>query len=98
MKYTEEYKDIFSGTFTWRVEHFSKLQSKHYSDVFIIGGFKWYVFECELSPIKIRAFGFFFFCSALVGQLGLHKLGVIGSGGSSCIQRGAAETAIWLYI
>lgn len=33
-----------SGRFTWRIENFSKLNArKLYSDVFIVGGFKWYL-------------------------------------------------------
>lgn len=33
-----------SSRFTWRIENFSRLNTKkHYSEIFIVGGFKWYV-------------------------------------------------------
>ncbi|KAL6289001.1 hypothetical protein ACE6H2_006511 [Prunus campanulata] len=38
----EEEKDLVSGTFTWRIDNFSTLNKrKHYSDVFVVGGYKW---------------------------------------------------------
>ncbi|XP_004306450.1 PREDICTED: MATH domain and coiled-coil domain-containing protein At3g58370-like [Fragaria vesca subsp. vesca] len=35
--------DLASGTFTWKINEFSTLINKCYSDVFVIGGFKWRV-------------------------------------------------------
>ncbi|CAN6562063.1 unnamed protein product [Malus baccata var. baccata] len=75
--YTEEYKDIFSGTFTWRVEHFSKLQSKHYSDVFIIGGFKWRIL---MYPKGCRRDGY------LAIYLNVADASTLPSGWSICAQ------------
>ncbi|KAB2627273.1 hypothetical protein D8674_020891 [Pyrus ussuriensis x Pyrus communis] len=75
--YTEEYKDIFSGTFTWRVEHFSKLQSKHYSDVFIIGGFKWRIL---MYPRGCRGDGY------LAIYLYVADASTLPSGWSICAQ------------
>ncbi|KAH0981916.1 hypothetical protein GBA52_009093 [Prunus armeniaca] len=38
----EEEEDLVSGTFTWRIDNFSTLnKQKHYSDVFVVGGYKW---------------------------------------------------------
>lgn len=32
--------------FTWTIENFSRLNTKkHYSDMFIVGGYKWYCFS-----------------------------------------------------
>ncbi|KAM1363357.1 hypothetical protein TB2_027815 [Malus domestica] len=40
-----EEEDLVSGTFTWRIDNFSKLKKyKHFSDVFVIGGYKWRMF------------------------------------------------------
>ncbi|KAI5342680.1 hypothetical protein L3X38_010556 [Prunus dulcis] len=40
----EEEEDLVSGTFTWRIDNFSTLNmQKHYSDVFVIGGYKWQI-------------------------------------------------------
>ncbi|PQQ12492.1 hypothetical protein Pyn_09872 [Prunus yedoensis var. nudiflora] len=42
MKNEEEDNLLSSGKFTWRIDHFSKLtNTKHHSDVFFIGGYKW---------------------------------------------------------
>ncbi|PRQ55944.1 putative ubiquitinyl hydrolase 1 [Rosa chinensis] len=39
-----EENDLQSGTFTWKIDEFSKLNAdKCYSEVFVIGGFKWRV-------------------------------------------------------
>ncbi|KAM5551208.1 MATH domain and coiled-coil domain-containing protein [Rosa sericea] len=39
-----EENDLASGTFTWKIDKFSKLNAvKCYSEVFVIGGFKWRV-------------------------------------------------------
>ncbi|KAM5551210.1 hypothetical protein ABKV19_026172 [Rosa sericea] len=39
-----EENDLASGTFTWKINEFSKLNAdKCYSEVFVIGGFKWRV-------------------------------------------------------
>ena len=38
-------EDVVSGTFTWKIDQFSNKKSiEYYSDVFVIGGFKWYVY------------------------------------------------------
>ncbi|PQQ12490.1 MATH domain and coiled-coil domain-containing protein [Prunus yedoensis var. nudiflora] len=38
----KEEEDLVSGTFTWRIDNFSTLnKQKHYSDVFVVGGYKW---------------------------------------------------------
>ncbi|KAK9912384.1 hypothetical protein M0R45_036251 [Rubus argutus] len=38
----KEEEDLVSGTFTWKIDQFSnKNSSEYYSDVFVIGGFKW---------------------------------------------------------
>ncbi|KAK9912374.1 hypothetical protein M0R45_036241 [Rubus argutus] len=38
----EDQDDLVSGTFTWKIDQFSNLKAiKYYSDVFVIGGFKW---------------------------------------------------------
>ncbi|KAI5394667.1 ubiquitin C-terminal hydrolase 12 [Lathyrus oleraceus] len=34
-------EDPPSGRFTWAIDNFSRLQKKHYSDVFTVGGYKW---------------------------------------------------------
>lgn len=37
-------EDPPSSRFTWKIENFSRLNTKkHYSDTFIVGGYKWYV-------------------------------------------------------
>ncbi|CAL9005011.1 unnamed protein product [Prunus brigantina] len=54
MKSTKVENDPFlTGSFTWRIEGFSKLNNDnmHYSDVFVIGGLKWQIL---LHP-KVRA-------------------------------------------
>jgi len=40
------------GRFTWAIDNFSRLPKKHYSDVFTIGGYKWYV--CPLLTLLIN--------------------------------------------
>lgn len=36
-------EDPPSSRFTWRIENFTRLNAKkHYSDAFVVGGFKWY--------------------------------------------------------
>lgn len=46
MKSKEEEKDLVSGTFTWKINDFSKLKDyKVYSQDFIIAGLKWYAFH-----------------------------------------------------
>lgn len=46
MKKEEDH--LVSGTFPWKIDQFSNLDAeKYYSDVFVIGGFKWYVY---ISP------------------------------------------------
>ncbi|KAL6268927.1 hypothetical protein ACE6H2_025838 [Prunus campanulata] len=45
MKNTKVENDHFlTGSFTWRIEGFSKFNddNMHFSDVFVIGGLKWY--------------------------------------------------------
>lgn len=38
---------LVSGTFKWRIENFSKMdKEKLYSQVFVVGGSKWYVCFC----------------------------------------------------
>lgn len=32
-----------SGKYEWIVAQFSKLRELHYSDEFVVGGYKWYV-------------------------------------------------------
>lgn len=63
MKNKKEEEDVVSGTFTWVIDNFSKLKTdKHYSDVFTIGGFKWYVlFYVAIPRRPICSFFFFFF-------------------------------------
>ena len=35
-------EDPPSSRFTWKIDNFSRLNAKkHYSDVFVVGGFKW---------------------------------------------------------
>ncbi|PQQ12491.1 MATH domain and coiled-coil domain-containing protein [Prunus yedoensis var. nudiflora] len=42
MKNDKGEKELVSGTFTWKIDFFSKLnKTKHYSDVFVIGGYNW---------------------------------------------------------
>lgn len=36
-----EKEDLASVTFRWKIDNFSELNLKHYSEVFIIGDFKW---------------------------------------------------------
>ncbi|XP_004294423.1 PREDICTED: uncharacterized protein LOC101295898 [Fragaria vesca subsp. vesca] len=38
-----EKEDLASVTFRWKIDNFSELNLKHYSEVFIIGDFKWRV-------------------------------------------------------
>lgn len=50
MKSKEEEKDLVSGTFTWKINDFSKLKVyKVYSQDFIIAGLKWYAFHLLAS-------------------------------------------------
>ena len=40
----QQVEDPPTSRFTWTIENFSRLNTKkHYSEVFIVGGFKWYV-------------------------------------------------------
>ncbi|KAK9912381.1 hypothetical protein M0R45_036248 [Rubus argutus] len=40
----KEEDDFVSGTFTWNIGQFSKLDAvQHYSEVFVVGGFKWQI-------------------------------------------------------
>lgn len=35
-------EDPAMSKFTWTIDHFSRLNTKkHYSDVFVVGGYKW---------------------------------------------------------
>lgn len=37
-------EDPPSSRFTWRIDNFSRLNTKkHYSEIFIVGGYKWYL-------------------------------------------------------
>lgn len=39
----QQIEDPPTSRFTWTIESFSRLNvKKHYSDVFVVGGFKWY--------------------------------------------------------
>lgn len=41
-------EDPPSSRFTWMIENFSRLTAKkQYSDVFVVGGYKWYAFNCQ---------------------------------------------------
>lgn len=43
-----------SGRFTWIIDNFSRLNTrKLYSDIFIVGGYKWYV-NCDLLLFDIH--------------------------------------------
>ncbi|KAM5585442.1 hypothetical protein ABKV19_004703 [Rosa sericea] len=41
MEESQEREDLASVTFRWKINNFSELNLKHYSEVFIIGDFKW---------------------------------------------------------
>ncbi|XP_024159747.1 uncharacterized protein LOC112167024 isoform X2 [Rosa chinensis] len=41
MEESQEREDLASMTFRWKIDNFSELNLKHYSEVFIIGDFKW---------------------------------------------------------
>lgn len=43
MEESQKGEDLASVTFRWKVDNFSELNLKHYSEVFIIGDFKWRV-------------------------------------------------------
>lgn len=39
--------------FTWTIENFSRLNTKkHYSDMFIVGGYKWYCFPWQSCVLR----------------------------------------------
>lgn len=41
---TQAVDDPPSGRFTWTIENFSRLNTKKlYSDIFYVGGYKWYL-------------------------------------------------------
>lgn len=45
--------DIPSGRFTWKIEKFSRLNTKkHYSEIFVVGGYKWYL-NYDLLPLEV---------------------------------------------
>lgn len=42
----QQVEDPPTMKFTWTIENFSRLNTKkHYSDVFVVGGYKWYFFS-----------------------------------------------------
>lgn len=39
----QQVEDPSTSRFTWTIENFSRLNvKKHYSDIFVVGGFKWF--------------------------------------------------------
>lgn len=43
-----------SARFTWKIENFSKLNmKKQYSDVFVVGGYKWYFMFCFSTYLSV---------------------------------------------
>lgn len=42
-----------SGRFTWTIETFSRITKKLYSDIFYVGGYKWYVNICPYIYILV---------------------------------------------
>lgn len=52
----QQVEDPPSMKFTWTIENFSRLNTKkHYSEVFVVGGYKWYVNVSRLLSLCIRA-------------------------------------------
>lgn len=49
----QQVEDPPSLKFTWTIENFSRLNTKkHYSEVFVVGGYKWYLnVSFLLNPI-----------------------------------------------
>jgi ubiquitin carboxyl-terminal hydrolase 7 len=52
----QQVEDPPSMKFTWTIENFTRLNTKkHYSEVFIVGGYKWYLNFTPLLNLCIRA-------------------------------------------
>lgn len=52
----QQVEDPPSMKFTWTIENFSRLNTKkHYSEVFVVGGYKWYVNVSHLLSLCICA-------------------------------------------
>lgn len=58
MEESQKREDLASVTFRWKVDNFSELNLKHFSEVFITGDFKWYltIFEYLLLFDMLKIF------------------------------------------